>query len=107
VLVAHDGPQTGELMMKNFQAGRVRLTTMAMFGLLAAGVAPAAAQQADARAACTHDAFQLCSSAMPDVERTKACLAQHRGSLSPACRSAMSGGGGGRVHHHYRHHRHR
>jgi len=97
--------------MKNIQAGRVRFATIAVLGLLA-GLAPAcigsaAAETPEQRAACTHDAFTLCSNTMPDQERTKACLIQNRRSLSALCRSAMSGGGagGGRAHHHYRHHR--
>jgi hypothetical protein len=92
--------------MKIIQAGCVRFTTMAMFGLLAgpmfAYVGPAAAETAEAREACTHDAFRLCSDAMPDVARTKACLARNRSSLSPLCRAAFPGGGT-----HARHGRHR
>ena len=111
-----DGSPTGVPQMKVIQAGRVRFTRVAMFavlaGLLPACIAPAAAavDAGAARAACTSDAFRLCSNAMPDVGRTKACLMQHRGSLSPACRAGLSGGGGGRghhAHHEYRHHRHR
>ncbi len=90
--------------MKIIQAGCVRFTTMAMVGLLAgpmlAYVGPAAAETS--REACTHDAFRLCSDAMPDVARTKACLARNRSSLSPLCRTAFSGGGT-----HARHRRHR
>jgi hypothetical protein len=94
--------------MKIIQAGCVRFTTMAMVGLLAgpmlAYVGPAAAETAEAREACTHDAFRLCSDAMPDVARTKACLARNRSSLSPLCRAAFSGGG---THTRHRRHRHR
>ena len=94
--------------MKIIQAGCVRFTTMAMVGLLAgpmlAYVGPAAAETAEAREACTHDAFRLCSDAMPDVARTKACLARNRSSLSPLCRAAFSSGG---THARHRRHRHR
>jgi hypothetical protein len=55
-----------------------------------------------AREACTHDAFRLCSDAMPDVERTKACLARNRPSLSPLCKSAF-----GSLRSHGYHHRRR
>jgi len=88
-------------------------------GLLPACIAPATAavDAGAARSACTSDAFRLCSNAMPDVGRTKACLMQHRGSLSPECRAGLSGGGRGggthgrkgtheEVHHHYHHHHH-
>lgn len=89
--------------MKNLQAACVRFATIAVLGLLAAAmpghVRPAAAETA--REACTHDAFRLCSDAMPDVARTKACLAKNRSSLSPSCKAAFSGGGA-----HARHRRH-
>jgi len=82
--------------MKNVQAGCVRFATIATLGLLAslmpAYLGPAAAETAEARAACTHDAFRLCSDAMPDVGRTKACLMKNRRNLSPLCRGAMPGG---------------
>jgi hypothetical protein len=98
--------------MKVIQAGRVRFTRFATAAVLAvllpAGIAPAAAavDAGAARAACTGDAFRLCSNTIPDVARTKACLVQHRGSLSPACRAGLSGGGGGRHRRHEYHHRH-
>ncbi len=91
--------------MKNVQAGCVRFATIVVLGLLA-GAMPAyfrSATAETAREACTHDAFKLCSDAMPDVGRTKACLAKNRRSLSPLCRAAFSDRGPyGR---HYRHHR--
>jgi hypothetical protein len=94
--------------MKIIHAGCIRFTMMAMVGLLAAAmpayIGPAAAETAGAREACTHDAFRLCSDAMPDVARTKACLARNRSSLSPLCRTAFSGGG---THARHRRHRHR
>ena len=79
--------------MKNVRVGCVRFATIVVLGSLAGamlgGFRPAAAETA--REACTHDAFRLCSDAMPDVERTKACLARNRHSLSPLCRAAFSG----------------
>jgi hypothetical protein len=105
-----DGSQTRFPKMKNIHAGRVRFTTIAMLGLLASlmpvCVTSASAESPEARAACTSDAFRLCSNAMPDVARTKACLVQNLRSLSPLCRTAMSGDGGGghAVRHHRRHH---
>ena len=87
--------------MKNIHAGYIRLATIVVLGSLAGAAPgffrPAAAETA--REACTHDAFRLCSYAMPDVGRTKACLAKNRSRLSPLCRAAFSGG------HHRRHHR--
>ena len=79
--------------MKNVHAGRVGLATIVVLGSLAGAAPgyfrPAAAETA--REACTHDAFRLCSDTIPDVARTKACLARHRSSLSPLCRAAFSG----------------
>jgi hypothetical protein len=88
--------------MTNVQADFVRFAAAIALGLLAATlpalVRPAAAQAA--REACTHDAFRLCSDAMPDVEKTKACLARNRASLSPACKTAFPAGGGAHGHRH-------
>jgi hypothetical protein len=79
--------------MKDVQVGCVRFATIVVVGLLANGmsgyVRPAAAETV--RDACTHDAFRLCSNTIPDVGRTKACLARHRNSLSPKCQTAFSG----------------
>jgi hypothetical protein len=79
--------------MRDVPSGWFRLATIVMLGLLAGAMPgyfrPAKAQTA--RDACTHDAFRLCSDAIPDVARTKACLARHRSSLSPLCRAAFSG----------------
>jgi hypothetical protein len=89
--------------MKNVQAEFVRFTAIIALGALTAttpgSVRPAMAETA--REACTHDAFRLCSDAMPDVAKTKACLARNRASLSPLCKTAFSGGGS-----HRRRHRH-
>lgn len=92
--------------MNNLQGRRARFTTIATFGLLAGllpvAFAPAVAETPEERQACTHDAFRLCNDAIPDVGKVTACLARNRGSLSPLCRSAMSGGGGGTAHRTYR-----
>ncbi len=90
--------------MKNRQARRIRSTVIAVLGLLAvampAYVHPAAAETA--REACTHDAFRLCGDAIPDVARTKACLAMNQRNLSPLCKTAFASGGS-----HARHRRRR
>ena len=36
--------------------------------------------------ACTGDAFRLCSSAIPDVDRVTACMIARKAELSPGCR---------------------
>jgi hypothetical protein len=37
--------------------------------------------------ACTGDAFRLCSSEIPDVNRVTACMVAKKSQLSPACRA--------------------
>jgi hypothetical protein len=37
--------------------------------------------------ACTGDAFRLCSSEIPDVNRVTACMVARKSQLSPACRA--------------------
>ena len=37
--------------------------------------------------ACTGDAFRLCSSEIPDVDRVTACMVRLRNQLSPGCRA--------------------
>lgn len=44
------------------------------------------------RRSCTPDAFRLCSSFIPDVDRITACLVSHQQDLSEACASVMSVG---------------
>jgi len=74
----------------------VRFAAIASFGLLLAlspaVVTTATAETPEQREACTHDAFRLCSDAMPDAARVKGCLLRVRASLSPLCRSAFTGG---------------
>jgi hypothetical protein len=80
------------------------MAMIALGGLMAATPAcfrPAAAETA--REACTHDAFRLCSDAMPDVERTKACLARNRSGLSPLCKAAFASTRSHRYSHRRRH----
>lgn len=36
--------------------------------------------------ACSGDAFRLCSSDIPDVDRITACMIRNKAQLSPACR---------------------
>jgi hypothetical protein len=80
--------------MKDVQVGCLRFATIVVIGLLANAMPgylrPAAAETV--RDACTHDAFRLCSTTIPNVGRTKACLARHRNSLSPKCQTAFLGG---------------
>jgi hypothetical protein len=45
---------------------------------------------AEQRAACTPDAFRLCGSEIPNVERVIACLKQNKPSLSKPCQAVMN-----------------
>ncbi|MCA6123042.1 hypothetical protein J6500_14225 [Bradyrhizobium sp. WSM 1704] len=37
--------------------------------------------------ACTPDAFRLCNSEIPDVDRVTACMIRNKALLSPACKA--------------------
>src|SRR5579871_2824998 len=77
--------------MKDVQAGYARFATIVALGLLAGAMPLRQAAAESVRDACTHDAFRLCSNTIPNVGRTKACLARHRSSLSPQCQAAFAG----------------
>jgi hypothetical protein len=70
---------------------------MRNIGILAWGVALAAlivaalpraghAYTPEEQAACQPDAFRLCGSEIPDIERVKACMIARRAQLSPECK---------------------
>jgi hypothetical protein len=46
---------------------------------------PSQAYSEDQQQLCTSDAFRLCGSAIPDVDRVTACMIQNQASLSPGC----------------------
>ena len=47
---------------------------------------PAVAYTSDEEQACTGDAFRLCSSEIPNVDRVTACMVEKKSQLSPGCR---------------------
>jgi hypothetical protein len=47
------------------------------------------AYTAEQQQACTPDAFRLCSSEIPDIDRIKACMVRNKAQLSPECRAAF------------------
>jgi len=61
--------------------------------LLATGLAAVLASgesrayTAEQQQACTPDAFRLCSSEIPDIERVRACMVRNKSQLSPQCRA--------------------
>ena len=44
---------------------------------------------AEAQQMCTGDAFRLCSSEIPNIDRITACMMKQRASLSSGCRAVM------------------
>ena len=44
---------------------------------------------AEQRSACMGDAFRLCSSEIPDVDRVLICMRSHKSSLSDHCRAVL------------------
>ena len=67
----------------NFQLGLMLATVLSVSIWPAAGQAYTPEQQQ----ACTSDAFRLCSSDIPDVDRVTACMIRNKSQLSPGCRA--------------------
>jgi hypothetical protein len=44
---------------------------------------------AEQRAACTPDAFRLCSSHIPNITAITVCMKKNRENLSPACKAVF------------------
>jgi hypothetical protein len=51
--------------------------------------APASAFTQEEQQACQDDAFRLCSQAIPDEQRVKACFIANMRKLSPGCRKVF------------------
>jgi len=62
------------------------LTVAAALSASMLAIPPAAAYTSDQQEACTGDAFRLCSSEIPNVDRITACMYEKRAELSPGCR---------------------
>jgi hypothetical protein len=60
------------------------LTTAISFSMLSTA---ADAYTDEQQQMCTGDAFRLCSSEIPDVDRVTACMVRQRNQLSPGCRA--------------------
>jgi len=65
-----------------FHPGLMLATALSVSMLPTAGGAYTAEEQQ----ACTGDAFRLCSSDIPDVDRITACMIRNKSQLSPECR---------------------
>jgi hypothetical protein len=53
-------------------------------------VGAALAYTPEQQQACTGDAFRLCSSEIPDVDRISACMIRNKAQLSPECRAQFA-----------------
>jgi hypothetical protein len=67
------------------------ITALFVVCLASCGAAQAQGYTADQQALCTDDAFRLCSSAIPDVDRVTACMVQKRALLSRGCAQFFRG----------------
>ena len=66
----------------NFQLGLMLATVLSASMLPTAGHAYTPEEQA----ACSDDAFRLCGSEIPDVDRVTTCMVRRKSELSPGCR---------------------
>jgi hypothetical protein len=67
---------------RNVQCGLMLATALSFSMLPTVGHAYTQDQQQ----ACTGDAFRLCGSEIPDVDRVTACMVRNKSQLSPGCR---------------------
>ena len=67
---------------RNVQCGLILATVFSFSMLPTVGHAYTQDQQQ----ACTGDAFRLCGSEIPDVDRVTACMVARKAELSPGCR---------------------
>ena len=70
--------------MTNF--GKLLIATAMTFAMVSA----ANAYTAEDEAMCTNDAFRVCSSEIPDVQRVTACMVRNKSQLSPGCKAVMN-----------------
>jgi hypothetical protein len=68
---------------RGFQLGSMLVTALSISMLPTAG----RAYTADQQQACTGDAFRLCSSDIPDVDRVTVCMIRNKDQLTPGCRA--------------------
>lgn len=66
--------------------GKLLVATAMTFAMVSAADAYTQEQQA----MCTSDAFRVCSSEIPDVQRVTACMMRNKSQLSAGCRAVMN-----------------
>lgn len=77
------------VQFSGFQLGGLHLGLALAASLSFSSMLPTAADAytADQQQACTGDAFQFCSSEIPDVDRVTVCMIRNKERLSPGCRA--------------------
>jgi hypothetical protein len=65
--------------------GKLLVATAMTFAMMTAANAYTQEQEA----MCTSDAFRVCSSEIPDVQRVTACMIRNKSQLSAGCRAVM------------------
>jgi len=68
---------------------KICLTTALALSVSAVASSSSFAFSAEARAACTGDAFRLCSSQIPNIPKITACMRTNKDKLSVPCRAVM------------------
>jgi hypothetical protein len=70
---------------------RIGISAVVLAASLISFTAPSSAEIATAeqRAACTPDAFRLCSSEIPNIPSITACMKKNFNNLSPACKAVF------------------
>jgi hypothetical protein len=70
---------------------RIGFSALVVAASLISFTAPSSAEIATAeqRAACTPDAFRLCSSHIPNIPAITACMKKNFENLSPACKAVF------------------
>ena len=71
--------------MTKLAFGKLLVATAMTFAFVSAADAYTQEQEA----MCTNDAFRVCSSEIPDVERVTACMVRNKSQLSAGCRAVM------------------
>lgn len=63
--------------------------TIALLTSIASFATPGHAYTAEQQRLCTGDAFRLCSSEIPSIDRITACMVKQKANLSPGCKSVF------------------
>jgi hypothetical protein len=66
--------------------GKLLIATAMTFAMVSAANAYTQEQEA----MCTNDAFRVCGSDIPDVQRVTACMIRNKSQLSAGCRTVMN-----------------